>query len=417
MKLLTKTNRVYLSFSVGIYLLTALAFYGIIKYVIYDEVESRLLVEKRDFETYIRVHNAWSGSCYFVENKIGVVPVRQRTPIEDFKDTLILNRYDHELVPFRQLTFYAPIQGTDYRVSIRKSLIQSYRLIEVITLSMVAFLGLLLLCSFWFQNRLSGQLWQPFYSTLSQVRGFDLSSGATLQLEKQDITEFDELNDVLRKMSHQIHQDYQSLKEFTENASHEIQTPLALINARVEQLIQSENLTEAQSYWIDEIYRASRRMSKVNQGLLLLAKIENRQFSDLERVDLYALLQEKLTSMDELLQYKQIQVVTKGEAPFQKSLPPLLADLLMTNVVSNAVRHNQPGGYIRIDSQPDQLRISNPGPDLHTLPERLFERFKKETNQSESVGLGLAIVRQIGESYGIDITYAFSGGTHTICLR
>ena len=407
----------FLSFSVGIYLITAIAFYGIIKYMIYNDVESRLLVEKRDFEAYIKTHNAWSSSCYFVENKIGVVPVKKRTPIEPFKDTLILNRYDHELVPFRQLTFYAAIQGIEHRVSIRKSLIQSYQLIEVITVSMVAFLGLLLLCSYWFQARMSGRLWQPFYSTLSQVRGFDLSSGATLQLGNQDITEFNELNEVLQKMSNQIHQDYQSLKEFTENASHEIQTPLALINARVEQLIQSETLTESQSYWIDEIYRASRRMSKVNQGLLLLAKIENRQFADLESIDLYALLREKLGSMEELLQYKQIRLQTEQSSPFIKSLPPLLADILMTNVVSNAIRHNQTGGFIRINVQSNQLSISNSGPDLHITPERLFERFKKEAAHSESVGLGLAIVKQIGDSYGLTITYHFSDGIHSICLQ
>jgi len=262
------------------------------------------------------------------KNKISVVPVVARTPVEEFKDTLILNRYDHELVPFRELTFYIPIQGTQHRVSIRKSLIQSYRLIEVMTVSMLAFLSLLLLCSFWFQSRLSGQLWQPFYSTLAKIRGFDLSSSPPLHLQPEEITEFNELNDVLQKMSEKIYQDYQALKEFTENASHEMQTPLALINARVEQIIQSETLTESQSYWVDEIYRASRRMSKLNQGLLLLAKIENRQFADMDVVDLHALITEKLYDMDEVLQHKQIRVYSKGKTSFSRMLPTLLADVL-----------------------------------------------------------------------------------------
>lgn len=470
MKLLTKTNRVYLSFSVGIYLLTALAFYAIIKLVIYDEVESRLLVEKRDFEAYIQAHNSWQGG-YFVENKISVIPVTNALPTEDFKDTLILNRYDHELVPFRELTYYTRINGQAHRVSIRKSLIQSYRLIEVITVSMVAFLSLLFLCSFWFQSRLSGQLWQPFYNTLAKVRKFDLSSSTPLHLPAEEITEFNELNDVLQKMSEKLHQDYQSLKEFTENASHEIQTPLALINARVEQLIQSETLTESQSYWLDEIYRASRRMSKLNQGLLLLAKIENRQFADVDLVDLYVLITEKLYDMEEILQHKQLRVFTKGTATFPRMLPVTLADVLLSNLVSNAIKHNVTGGLIRIESTTDQLCISNTGPAPTIAPDRLFERFKKgrdatscvsatphddrsvspaphdkegiekngegdakycvsttTTNNTEenapkhyvptnSIGLGLAIVKQIGDSYGLTISYTYAEGEHRICLR
>ncbi|UFH53387.1 HAMP domain-containing sensor histidine kinase [Spirosoma sp. KNUC1025] len=287
MKLLTKTNRIYLAFSLIIYLLTAFTFYQIIRMVIYDEVENRLRVEKRDFETYVRTHNSWSNIPYFVENKIVVVSVRgSRFRKEEFSDTLILNRYDNELIPFRQLTFYEPIHGIMHRVSIRKSLIQTYRLIEVITATMIIFLGLLLLGMFWFQGQLSGRLWYPFYDTLSRLRRFDLTSDKPLQLDQTEITEFTELNEGLRKMSDKMRQDYRSLKEFTENASHEMQTPLALINAKVEQLIQTKQLTEIQTHWIETIYQASRRISRLNQGLLLLAKIENRQFSDSQAINL-----------------------------------------------------------------------------------------------------------------------------------
>ena len=200
MKLLTKTNRIYLAFSLVIYLLTALVFYQIIRLLIYDEVESRLRVERRDFETYVRIHNTWTDSPYFIENKIEIIPVQKRASYkESFIDTLIQNRYDRELVPFRQLTFYEPIQGKMHRVSIRKSLIQTYRLIEVITATMLVFLGLLLLGTFWFQRRLSGRIWQPFYDTLSRTKRFDLSYDTSLELDNSEITEFNELNDLLQK--------------------------------------------------------------------------------------------------------------------------------------------------------------------------------------------------------------------------
>lgn len=417
MKLLTKTNRIYLAFSLVIYLLTAVAFYQIIRLVIYDEVENRLRVEKRDFETYVSTHNTWSNIPYFVENKIEVTPVAGMvTHGEEFSDTLILNRYDHELTPFRQLAFYQPIQGVMHRVEIRKSLIQTYRLIEVMTVAMMLFLGLLLAGTFWFQGKLSGRLWHPFYETMSRIRRFDLSSGASLALDKPEITEFQELNDVLQKMADKMQQDYRSLKEFTENASHEMQTPLALINAKVEQLIQSEQLTETQTHWIERIYQASRRISRLNQGLLLLAKIENRQFNDSQMVDLASLLTEKLTDMEEVLSFKELSVSINTVKPFDVLLPPALADILVTNLVNNAIKHNQVNGRINLVSAAGQLCLSNTGGQLTSSPERLFERFKKESTGPDSVGLGLSIIRQIGDSYGLQIDYQETDGIHQFCL-
>ncbi|WP_080238606.1 sensor histidine kinase [Spirosoma rigui] len=418
MKLLAKTNRIYLIFSLVIYLLTALSFYQIIRYLIYDEVESRLQVEKRDFETYVRSHNAWSSSPYFVENKIQVVPVGEGTDRgESLTDTLIKNRYDNELIPFRQLTFYEPIEGVMHRVSIRKSLIQTYRLIEVVSFTMTIFLGFLLLGTFWFQSRLSGRLWHPFYDTLSRIKEFDLTSGNALRLAQPEITEFSELNEVLQKMADRIQQDYRSLKEFTENASHEMQTPLALINAKVEQLIQTEQLTENQTHWIQSIYEASRRMSRLNQGLLLLAKIENRQFVDTQTVDLTELITQKLIDMDEVLAYKQLTVRLENKSAFEAQLPTSLADILVTNLVNNAIRHNQTGGYIELNSSGQYLSLSNPGSKLISSPDRLFERFKKEGNGPDSIGLGLPIIQQICHTYGLLIAYREQSGVHQFHLN
>ncbi|MEZ0610795.1 sensor histidine kinase [Fibrella sp. WM1] len=417
MKLLSQTNRIYLGFSLVIYLLTAVMFYQIIRLLIYDEVESRLKVEQRDFQTYVRIHATWSTSPYFVENKIGIVPAPTAQRSETFTDTLIRNRYNDELIPFRQLTFYTPIGGVMHRVSIRKSLIQTYRLIEAISLTMAVFLGLLLGGTFWFQGKLSGRLWRPFYDTLSRIKRFNLSSGAPLQLERSGITEFSELNQVLQKMADKMQHDYLSLKEFTENASHELQTPLALINAKVEQLIQSEALTPSQTHWIDEIYQASRRMARLNQGLLLLAKIENGQFPAAQPVDLQAELIQRLTDMDEVLQHKGIRVRLVPGAAFRASLPSLLVESLLTNLVSNAIRHNVPDGRIEVRSSADQLQLSNTGAPLMSDPMALFERFRKEATGNESVGLGLAIVRQIGETYGLTVTYQYADGLHTLTLE
>ena len=413
MKLLAKTNRIYLAFSLAIYLFAGLAFYQVVRILIYNEVETRLKVEKRDFEAYLKQHKAWSDTTYFVENKIDVVPVGRQTRLsETFIDTLIQNRYDNELMPFRQLTFYVPIKGVMHQVSIRKSLIQSYQLIEVVTATMATCLGLLLLGTFWFQGKLSGRLWLPFYESLSRIKRFNLASATPLQLEKPEINEFRELNEVLRKMGDKMQQDYRSLKEFTENASHEIQTPLALINAKVEQLIQSEKLTETQTRWIEEIYQASRRMARLNQGLLLLAKIDNQQFTDNQTVDLAALLAGKLSAMDEVLLHKRIAVAIGNLVPFAVQLPPALADSLVTNLVNNAIKHNHVEGRVALASDGTNLSLGNTGNALVSNPERLFERFKKEGSSPDSVGLGLAIIKEICDTYGLQVQYDENNGWH-----
>jgi signal transduction histidine kinase len=418
-KLLAQTNRIYLAFSLVVYLLTALAFYQIIRYLIYDEVETRLQIEKQDFEAYIRTHNTWSSSPYFVENKIEVTPAgNQPITAEILTDTLIRNRYNNEITPFRQLAFYASIQGKIYRVEIRKSLFQTFRLIEAVTLAMLLFLGLLLLGTFWFQSRLSGRLWHPFYKTLSRIKRFDIRQNEPLQLASSSITEFAELNDVFNKMADKMQHDYRSLKEFTENASHEMQTPLALINAKVEQLIQSEQLTQEQTTWIEAIYQASRRMARLNQGLLLLAKIENQQFLNAQPVDLTAELLQRLTDMEEVLLHKDITVLAEtqpGQA-FYATLPAFLADSLLSNLVSNAIRHNWPGGRIEVQSFAHSLSLSNTGPAPVTDTTALFQRFKKETSVQESVGLGLAIVKQICDTYQLAVSYQYISQQHTLTI-
>lgn len=418
MKLLEKTSRIYLIVSLITYLAVGIAFYWIIKYMIYDEVETRLKVEMRDFEAFIKTHDTWNNNSYFVENKIEVVPVTDGYDHSViFKDTLILNRYDESIGPFRQLTFYTIIGGVPHRVAIRKSMIESYKLIEAISAAIITFLGLLMITMFLFQRRLSGKLWEPFYDTLSKIKEFDLTKKEKLQLPQSEVTEFNELEDVLKKMADKMQHDYTSLKEFTENASHEIQTPLALINARVEQFIQSKDLSENHTYWIEEIYHASRRMSRLNQGLLLLAKIENQQFTESEEIDLIELLSGKIQDFEDILAHKEIEVVSDFRENFAVKMSPALADILLNNILNNAIRHNFTNGKLLLDGNAQYIKISNSGPELKADPERLFERFKKESAGAESVGLGLAIVKQICDNYSLDIEYLYLDNIHSIVIH
>jgi len=417
MKLLARTNLYYIFFSAITYILVAGAFYLVIEYVVYQEVEKRLVVERHDFENFVGAHGMWEESCYFVENKITLSALRTLEPyVAEFKDTALYDRYSAQLVPFRQYSFPATIGGINYKVSIRKSLIESNDLLMYITGTMLILLSIGLLLLFLFQRRISKTIWKPFYDTLSKAKSFGLTKGKGLTLQQEDIHEFNELNAVLDKMTTKMALDYKNLKEFTENASHEIQTPLALISSRVEELIQQKNFTPEQMYWIENIHQSTLRLSRLHQALLLLAKIDNGQFYEHEHINLTSVAEKKLAEWEELFLLKKLAINIESSGNLVVEMNATLAEILISNLIGNAQKHNLPGGSITLRSSAKNLVIQNPGAALSKDPGQLFQRFAKQNQTSDSLGLGLAIVKRICETYDLTIEYTYQAPLHTITV-
>lgn len=417
MKLLGRTNLFYIAFSLLTYVVIAGSFYVLVERMIYREVEDRLRVERRDFEHFVQTHGVWEESCYFVEDKITLAPVSDTLgALPQFKDTLLDNRYNQQLIPFREHTFYSAVGGALYRVSIRKSLIESKSLLKSITITMLITLSIGLLLLYLFQRRFSKVLWKPFYQTLAKAKAFDVNDGSALKLTPEPIYEFNELNSELIKMTEKISRDYRSLKEFTENASHEIQTPLALINSRVEELIQEKSVAPNQMSWIQDIHESTLRLSRLNHALLLLSKIENGQFYEREPVDVNQLIANKLSSFEEIFNLKGITVSLQQTGTLVLQMNGSLADILFTNLLNNAVKHNMKPGRIDIIIDEHQFLIENTGEALNGDPEVLFERFRKKNQSSNSLGLGLAIVKKIAEIHKLTIVYTCKERLHTFTL-
>lgn len=416
MKLLARTNRYYILFSIITFAIVTGSFYVVVEYLIYKEVDKRLEVERKDFEHFIETHGHWDESCYFVEDKIVLKAVgKDFAKAPYFHDTVLYNRYNHEPDPFREYRFINEIGDKAYEVSIRKSLIESNQLLKFITTVMLIALGIGLLLLYWFQITISQKIWRPFYDTLSKAKSFDVNQGKGLTLPRDDIHEFTELNSSLTKMTTKIADDYRNLKEFTENASHEIQTPLALINSRVEGLIQAKDMSGENMRWIQDIHESTMRLSRLNQALLLLAKIENGQFHDTEEVNISRMIETRLAEMEEIFSHKGISIQQKNDAPFIIGIHPVLAEVLVTNLLSNAVRHNLPhNGSLVVQSSVNSILIANTGPALTVPPSDLFGRFKKQNPGSGSLGLGLAIVKKICAAYQLEINYELNNDLHSI---
>lgn len=316
-------------------------------------------------------------------------------------------------VPYRQLSHVVDINGIVYQVTIRKSQEQKPVFLANITnIILLVFAGMLLITLLvnWF---ISKSIWKPFKRSLEKIRGAELQKMEAIHFEKTGITEFNELNASLNEMTGKIYGDYVNMKEFTENAAHEMQTPLAVVQSKIELLLQDATLTEEQALNMEQASHSLKRLSNLNQSLLLLAKIENSQFETQQTINLADTVNKYLQLFKEMSMDKNIDVVYKNAAPFMANLHPLLADSLISNLVGNAIKYNYPGGKMDITVNGNAISISNTSHQPAITPEQLFRRFKKSTVPDEmSNGLGLAIVKKICDSNGLRIEYEYRNEMH-----
>jgi signal transduction histidine kinase len=226
--------------------------------------------------------------------------------------------------------------------------------------------------------------------------------------------EFKELNQFLEKMTNKALEDYRALKEFSENASHELQTPLAIMRGKLELLMET-NINEEQASFILSIQNAVQKLSAVNQSLTLLTKLENQEYQP-QRFDFSLLVDKSIAAFRELIEMKSIKLTAQTAAAVNINLNPLLADILFTNLLNNAIRHNVANGTISIVLTPASLVIENTGEPPKTNIDELFKRFKKDNQSSDSTGLGLAIVKQICELNNFNVKYLYRNGIHILTV-
>lgn len=257
---------------------------------------------------------------------------------------------------------------------------------------------------------ISRRLWKPFAETLHRVEGFRLENGILPVLPVSAVSEFTRLNTTLQTLMQNNLTSYRMQKEFTENASHELQTPLAVFQSKLDLLLQQPDLTERQAELIQGLYETSNRLARLNRNLLLLAKIDNHQYGQMEEVNLAAFLHELLPSLECLA----------GDIVLHKEFhgsPVLHADRtllesLMNNLIVNAVRHNRPGGEITLAIVGKQFVISNTSDELPLDGTLIFNRFYLPSEKTKGNGLGLAIVKAVCEYHGWTVSYQHKHGEH-----
>ncbi|MDQ2772521.1 MAG: HAMP domain-containing histidine kinase [Bacteroidota bacterium] len=418
MNLLNATTRYYLLLALLLFGVGSVALYYGIGWALRAEVDEQLASRRVELQA-----RASSGQLPPLAQLATLLDISYQRRPEGRRDTLLLDAQEHEMVPHRQLTFALAVPGQPpVWVSLRKSLVETEDLLGVVLGVMLAVLALLLAGMVSLNRWLAGWLWAPFRRTLATLRAYELHQHQPLALPTPEVAEFAELNQALNALSERLVHDYESLREFTANAAHETQTPLAIMQAQLEQLLQVPALAQdpAAAPLVADLYGATLRLSRLHQALSLLSKIENRQFAQVQPVRLDELLTEKMAQLEPLFEARELRYgLDITPEPVVVQMHPGLADSLLQNLLQNAVRHNVRGGELMVTLSRQALKISNTGPATSGDPARFFERFRKHNPASDSPGLGLSIVQQICAYYGLGLGYmlADEGTRHTLRLE
>ena len=417
MKLQTKINIRFLAVTFLVFAVAGVLFYFALGMVVDQNIREMLKSRKAYITLNLQQNTPIADPVVSPDHTIFIKRISKTTEFKYFSDTLAYDEEEKELIPFRKITFSVHSGGQYYEVIVLQSLLESDDLQMVIFYFMAGLFVLVLLALFFLNRWLSAKAWKPFFISLSLLSLWKIGEKQAIGFDRTGISEFDQLNSTLENMMRKIQVDFINLKEFTENASHEIQTPLAIIKSKLEMVLQDKTLNDQQNQRIHAAFESAIRLSKLNEALLLLSKIENQQFVEKSEIDFCQLIRSRIEYLEELFALKQIELSVNIEEQVVFTINPLLAEILINNLLSNALRHNIEKGEIRISAKKHEIRISNTGKTVELDASRLFQRFAKPTTSSESNGLGLAIAFEICKTNDLQLDYQYSDKMHHLSLR
>jgi signal transduction histidine kinase len=428
MKLLAKYNRVNLITIIIVMLITGIIYYQAISYILTGQKDTDLVVEEQEIFDYVKLNHHLPQTFESNDQQISFTPASPGSVKREFINTMYFkqwgqdekhkkhkHRREGEYESARGLISSVTVGDKYYKILIVESKVETEDLIRFIFSITIGVILLLLLVLVVTNRLILNRLWQPFYNIMSELRLFNIADSKQIPKLDNNIDEFKELNNAVIDMAARAKNDYQDLKVFTENASHELLTPIAVINSKLDTLIQTENFSDRQSKLLNDLYSAVSRLNRLNQSLLLLVKIENRLVHDKQQINLRELVEEMIMQFEEIFNDKELKLTyTLNDKEIHASR--YLVEILLSNLISNAIRHNQHGGSIIIDLNAENLIIKNTGDNASLPDEKIFTRFHKSSG-SEGSGLGLTISRQICENFGFKLEYLFEGSFHTFIVK
>ncbi|MEL7833131.1 HAMP domain-containing sensor histidine kinase [Fodinibius sp. Rm-B-1B1-1] len=417
MKLITKFILIYLIVTVIVLGLGGVVSYHVIKGELDNELKWRfldrvervtyLLEQGENFESTVQDNSDTNLEIMALPNRV--------EPDVEIRDTLVWHNRLHQREHNLKMVAHRNVDGTSYRITTYGALVESDDITEAVIEILLWILGLQVIGAVGVGFIVSNRLFKPFRKTLKRIKNFTLQDKEPIPAESTSVTEFDDLNKFVEEMTSKAVSDYVNLKEFAENASHELQTPLSIIKGKLELLTETE-LSPEQYQFVEDSQRSVKKLSRLSESLALLTKIENHEFVKTEAINFSEIITESTKAFDEFIALNGLEVESHIQDEITLQMHPVLADILWTNLFQNAIKHNVKEGRIHIELTEKKLKIANTGQPLSSSPDELFQRFKKDSVDSNSIGLGLSIIKRIVDQYHYNISYDFYNGWHTIVI-
>ncbi|RKE03177.1 sensor histidine kinase [Marinifilum flexuosum] len=414
MKLLTKINKNYFKYGLIVFFIADLIIISMISQIQKLDTEQELRYGAMEVAKIIKVHGHFPEiqPTYSVK----IIDIQDSVP-GLFKDTIMFDPEDQTMDEFREYQFSQKINGTNYLIVHRHFAESFWELFIDITPIISIFLGSIFLVMMYYNKYMSESLWKDFKDNLDTLKSYSFTSKERLQLQTTNVDEFDDLNRVLIKMSDRLGKDYQASKEFSANAAHELQTPLAVIRTKCESLFSKDDLSSDTIQSIREIFVSTDRLSGITKALLLLAKIDHGQFNEEKKICLKSIISDKINFYREIIEDRNLNVKFTSENDCVVYMDKRLVLLWIQNVLVNAIKHSPNHKDLEIELKKNQLVFSNYGEEKIKNPDQIFKRFYKESDGKESTGIGLAIVKKITDHYNMQINYSFKNFKHTFTFQ
>jgi signal transduction histidine kinase len=412
LKLFDRYNQLNISATILTFVIGSCAFYFLINYILIHQLDETLQTEEQEVTTYISTHNALPEIISTRDQYTTYEPASSAAHTTTYTTR---NNYRKGKEDLREIRFTVLVKGKYFLVRVSKPLEETEDLLKVIIGVTMVMIAIILLMGYLINRIVIRRLWKPFYDTISSVDAYHISNQEALNLASTNIDEFSLLNQAINKMVERIQQDYGSLKNFTGQAAHEIQTPLAIIRTRLDMLMQNDSFLKEHAQFIVDMEKSVQRLSRLHQSLLLLTKVENKQFVLNDSVSIEDIVRDKCYEYTEMAVALKLTFKTNLE-PFRILFHQQLAEIVVSNLLGNAVKYNKTGGEIDITLKNGQLSISNTSANAALDTNKLFKRFYRGEGTSEGNGLGLSIVKQICDLAGYPISYGYEQELHTFTI-
>ena len=336
--------------------------------------------------------------------------------ILEFKDEKVYIPEKRETEPARVLNMtFSDGGGNTYLLTVSTPTFEREDLLLAVFWHLVALYAILVVTILAVTALVFNYSMRPLYKLLEWLDNYHPGNGVDDLPTDSQTAEFKKLTESARSTIERAEKYFERQKQFIGNASHELQTPLAVLGTRIEWMIDNTQLTEEQFAELTKMRQSLHRLSRLNRTLLLISKIENAQFNEKDDVDIVELIRREVEVYEEIYGYKEIECLVELPERFVVTMDESLATTMVTNLIKNAFLHTAEGGSIIISIKDGELYVSNSGDEALDAT-RLFDRFYT-SGRSGSTGLGLALVKSIAEFYRFNLEYSFVEGKHRFAVR